>query len=158
MIKRYLLCILLALIVFAGLGMTATHTLAKDFAQDAQPVVLYFFWGDGCPHCAQQKPFLEELNQRYPNLEVRAYEIYNVPENRDLFLKMAEAVGFEARAVPTTIIGAEYWIGYSEEIAREIEAQVAACGTSSCPDAGVGIVPEDLLAPHQPPHRSLTAS
>ena len=51
-------------------------------------------------------------------------------------------MGFEARGVPTTVIGEAYWIGYSGEIAQEIEAKVAACSASGCPDAGVGIVPE----------------
>ncbi len=130
------------LLLLSSLFFTVLDIQAAPPTQEAQPVVLYFFWGDGCPHCAQQKPFLEELKGRYPNLEVRDYEIYNVPKNRDVFLQIAAEVGFEARGVPTTVIGEAYWIGYSGEIAQEIEAKVAACSASGCPDAGVGIVPE----------------
>ncbi len=132
--------ILCALLI--SLAVPLGRAEAAPPAQEAQPVVLYFFWGDGCPHCEQQKPFLEELSERYPNLEVRDYEVYNVPKNRDIFLQMAAEIGFEARGVPSTVIGEDYWIGFGGDTAQEIEAQVAACSTSGCPDAGVGIVPE----------------
>ena len=139
------------LLLLSVLVLSAHSVGAAPPQQEAEPVVLYFFWGDGCPHCAQQKPFLEELSERYPNLEVREYEIYYVEENRDLFLEMAEAVGFEARAVPTTVIGERHWVGYSEDIAQEIEAQVATCSESGCPDAGAGSVPVDATPTPVPP-------
>lgn len=108
-----------------------------------QPVIVYFFWGDGCPHCAAEKPFLENLTRRYPVVEVRAFEVWNSPENRDLFYKVAASLGFEPRAVPTTIIGERYWVGYNDQIGREIEAAVTACAAraAGCRDAGQGIVP-----------------
>ena len=28
------------------------------------------FWGDGCPHCAEAKPFLADLTKRYPQVEL----------------------------------------------------------------------------------------
>ena len=48
----------------------------------ANPVVIYFFWGDGCPHCAEAEPFLEKLAKRYPEVEIRYYEVWNNEENR----------------------------------------------------------------------------
>ena len=106
-----------------------------------QLVTVYLFWGDGCPHCAAEKPFLERLTQQSPNVEVRAFEVWNSPENRGLFYKVAVSLGFEPRAVPTTIIGERYWVGYNDQIGREIEAAVAACAASACRDAGQGIMP-----------------
>jgi len=63
------------------------------------PVTVYFFWGDGCPHCAAEKPFLEKLSQQAA-IEVRAFEVWNSPQNRDLFYKVAASLGFEPRATP----------------------------------------------------------
>jgi thiol-disulfide isomerase/thioredoxin len=31
-----------------------------------QKVELWLFWGQGCPHCAAEKPFLEELAPNTP--------------------------------------------------------------------------------------------
>jgi thiol-disulfide isomerase/thioredoxin len=117
------------------------EALADPLLQEPQPVVIYFFWGDGCPHCAAAKPFLAELAQRYPGVEVRAYEVWYSEENRALFLRMATAHGFEPSAVPTIFIGDQYWVGFAEQLAGPIEAAVAACAANGCPDAGVGVIP-----------------
>src|SRR5690606_40843078 len=69
--------------------------------QASEPVVIYFFWGDGCPHCAAAKPFLAELSQRYPGVTIRDFEVWNHEENREPFFKMTAKYGFEPTAVPT---------------------------------------------------------
>ncbi|MEJ5201147.1 MAG: thioredoxin family protein [Anaerolineales bacterium] len=113
-------------------------------AQTATPenkIVIYFFWGDGCPHCANAKPFLEELKKNHPQVEVRAYEVWYVDENQELLKKMAATYGFEATAVPTFFIGTQYWVGYNDTIKAQIEKVVNTCLVSSCPDPGTGIDP-----------------
>ncbi len=103
-------------------------------------VVIYLFWGDGCPHCAAAKPFLNQLTQRYPQVELRAYEVWYVQKNQDLFQKMTAAYGFEPQGVPTIFIGDQYWEGYSDKIGQEIEAAVQKCEENDCPDHGVGVI------------------
>ena len=115
--------------------------LSAPSAQAEQPVAIYFFWGDGCPHCAKAKPFLEELTQKYPNVEVRAFEVWYVEQNQTLFKMMAAAYGFEPTAVPTIFIGDRHWVGYAEQMAPEIEAAVATCAAQGCRDAGLGVIP-----------------
>ncbi len=61
--------------------------LAQFSAAVQHKVVIYLFWGDGCPHCAAAKPFLNDLTHRYANTELRAYEVWYVPENQELFQK-----------------------------------------------------------------------
>ncbi len=138
---------LLSVVVFAiGLGITALArpslpvVLAEPAAQTGGKVVIYFFWGDGCPHCAAQKPFLARLAQKYPGVEVREFEVWNNEKNRVPFTQMAKKFGFEPSGVPTTFIADRYWVGYEEEpIGREIEAVVASCALSGCVDAGAGV-------------------
>lgn len=119
-----------------------------------QPTYIYLFWGDGCPHCAAAEPFLEELTQRYPNVELRAYEVWYVRENQQVFTDMAAAFGFQPQGVPTIFIGERYWVGFSEHSGQDIEAVVSACVQNGCKDAGAGIVPqpavEDPPATEQP--------
>lgn len=108
---------------------------------NAQPVAIYFFWGDGCPHCAKAEPFLAALAGHYPTVELRAYEVWYNVENQQLFAQMAAAYGFEPSGVPTIFIGEHYWEGYAEPLAAEIEAAVAICVQQGCRDAGVGVIP-----------------
>ncbi len=114
---------------------------AQQPAQQAHPVAIFFFWGDGCPHCAEQKPFLKDLAERYPSVELYEYEVWYNETNQNLFQKMAKAFGFQPQAVPTTFIGKQYWSGFSAEIGTSIEAYVAECAENGCSNAGVGIIP-----------------
>ncbi len=103
--------------------------------------IIYLFWGDGCPHCAEAKPFLQQLDSSSEQVELRMYEVWYVEENRTLFTQMARAFGFEPQAVPTIFIGDQYWVGYNNQIRGEIQAAVEACLANGCPDAGAGIIP-----------------
>lgn len=130
---------ILFLMIFQGL-FSPQPVLAQSSRSD-QKVVIYLFWGDGCPHCAAAKPFLQGLSERYPTVEIRAYEVWYVPENQDLFKQMTAANGFEPHGVPTIFIGERYWEGYSDQISLEIENAVKTCSMNGCKDAGVGIIP-----------------
>jgi hypothetical protein len=103
-------------------------------------VPIYFFWGDGCPHCATQKVFLAELAARHPEAEVREFEIWYRAENRPLFLEMARRAGIQAGRVPTTFIGNRTWVGFRESMKGEMEGAVVACIRSPCVDPGRGVV------------------
>ncbi|MCX7670065.1 MAG: thioredoxin family protein [Anaerolineae bacterium] len=124
---------LIALVLVLG-------TASAVAAQGGGQTIIYFFWGDGCPHCAAAKPFLARLAQQYPGVQIRDFEVWDHPENREPFIKMAAKFGFEPSAVPTIFIGERYWVGYAEKpIGQEIEAYVASCARSGCPDAGAGV-------------------
>jgi thiol-disulfide isomerase/thioredoxin len=124
--------VLLSLLLLISPGTVEAQTTPAG--EDS--VIVYFYWGDGCPHCAAQKPFMEYLAGEYPQIEVRSYEVWYVPENLDKFFAMAAAAGFEPQAVPTTFIGEKVWAGFREDMKAEMEAQVAACLQSGCPDPG----------------------
>lgn len=126
-----------ALVVLLLLGLAPAQ---EAVAQSGGPTIIYFFWGDGCPHCAAAKPFLAQLTQKYPGVQIRDFEVWDHPENREPFIRMAAKFGFEPSAVPTIFIGERYWVGYAEKpIGQEIEAYVASCALSGCPDAGAGV-------------------
>lgn len=59
------------------------------FAQEKK-VNIYFFWGDGCSHCAHEKPFLEKLEKKYPEVKVYDFETWGNSENRNLLIKVGE--------------------------------------------------------------------
>jgi len=108
----------------------------------AEKVEIYFFWGQGCPHCAQEKPFLEELKQKYPQLEVKEFEIYNSRENQELFQKVAQVYNTQPIGVPMTFIGKDFIVGFGtkETTGKEIENLIQNCLTNVCPS------PEEILA------------
>ena len=86
---------------------------------------LYFFWGEGCPHCAAAKPFLVELQKKHPALVIISHEIYNSPENLAVLRKMAKAHGTEPTGVPTFLFNGKMFTGFSGSIAKELETAVS---------------------------------
>ena len=109
------------------LMMTCSATGFQLKAPWSRAVTIRFFWGEGCPHCAAAKPFLEKLKAKYPQLKIESYEIYKNRANLDRFEKMAKVLGKEATGVPAFFIGNMMIVGFSESIGREIEEKVRSC-------------------------------
>ena len=101
-----------------------------------EKVILYFFWGDGCPHCAKEEIYLDMLKKKYPQLEVKSYEVWHNQVNALFFSRMAESAGFLPTGVPVTFINAEVFTGFDDRKAQEIESMVQYCirNKSSCID------------------------
>jgi len=108
----------------------------------SEKVEIYFFWGQGCPHCAKEKPFLEELKQKYPQLEIKEFEVYYSEENQKLFQKVAQAYNTQPEGVPMTFIGKDFIVGFESEktTGKEIENLIQKCLQTYCPS------PTEILA------------
>jgi len=78
-------------------------------------VCLYLFWGQGCPHCAEEKPFLEELKGKYPKLEVYEFEVYYNQENVKLWGEVCKKYGLQPIGVPMTFVDGKAFVGFSRE-------------------------------------------
>ncbi len=116
-----------------------TGEIIKDLDDNPEKVTVYFFWGEGCPHCAHEKPFLEQLEQKYTELEVKSFETWGNQENAKLFSDMAKAYGTSAMGVPTTFIGNfEPIVGYGsdETTGKQIEDKVIYCIEHGCKNPG----------------------
>lgn len=100
-----------------------------------QPINAYLFYGEGCPHCAKERQFLQQLETKYPDLRVTELEIYYNQKNSLLMQNVARLLGADAGGVPFLVIGNKYIIGYAEGIySREIETRVAECLKNDCGD------------------------
>ena len=95
---------------------------------------LHFFYAENCPGCLEQKPFVEDLQRRYPELKVRIYDVWLESDNYELMLALARARGMEIATTPATAVGRHAWFGFNDRVAREIEAAVANCVAKGCPD------------------------
>ena len=69
---------------------------AKEF-----DVNLYFFRGEGCPHCAEEEKFLETIKNKYDNLTIIDYEVWYNDENAELLGKVLDAFDIKKSGVPT---------------------------------------------------------
>ena len=130
MISRKHLLPVLLLALIAAVVIPASALASPDRA--AGDVTIYFFWGDGCPHCAEEEIFLEELKKDYPQITVLDYEVWYDKDNQEILKKAADVMGFEPKGVPVTIIGEKVWIGFREQYKAEITDAVKNCIANTC--------------------------
>ena len=78
-----------------------------------ESVNIYLFYGDGCPHCAALEEYLNNEYSSDKNVTVYKYEVWNNKENQELWKKVENITGEEAKGVPYFVIGDEIYQGYS---------------------------------------------
>lgn len=121
---------------------------ASSAAVDGSPLQsygtmkIYFFWGNGCPHCAHEKEFLALINKRYPHITIESYEVWQNPANARFFSQMTKSAGIKSTGVPVTFIGQKVFVGYSEKERVEMETAILNCLEQQCID------PADRLTNH----------
>ena len=94
------------------------------FGLEEEKVKLYLFYGDGCPHCADEKEFLDSIDDKYPNLEIVKYEVWYNDENASLLSQVEEKLHVTRRGVPTTVIGKDVMVGFNTANGARIERAI----------------------------------
>ena len=100
----------------------ATETTGTE---DSKEVNLYFFRGEGCPHCEKAEQWFQSIEEEYGSyFKVVDYETWYNEDNAALMQKVAEARGETAEGVPYIIIGDKSWSGFTESYEQEILDQI----------------------------------
>jgi thiol-disulfide isomerase/thioredoxin len=137
MLKR-----LIFFLLFVALFVPGQNILAEDVFSvqnsDEEKINVYFFWGKGCPHCEEEKPFLEKLQKKYPQIVVHSYEVWESKENRDLMVEFGNKLSADVRGVPFTVIGEKYVSGWMDEsyTGAQIEDAIKCAIDNGCRDIG----------------------
>ncbi|ETB64139.1 TPA: hypothetical protein DIC38_00530 [Candidatus Nomurabacteria bacterium] len=102
----------------------------------AEELNAYFFYGQGCPHCAKEEVFLDSIKDKYPTLQINTFEVYYNKENGELMSKVSKILGVTANGVPFFVLGDKSFIGFSESVTpREIETRINECIVNTCSDS-----------------------
>ncbi|MBU0731831.1 hypothetical protein KKC88_03045 [Patescibacteria group bacterium] len=98
---------------------------------------IYLFHGDGCPHCAELKAYIEnQLIPEYPEVNLIEYEVWYDQNNASFYLEFAEAYGIDPGSVPKLFIGDKVVEGYLSETSTgtEIENHIISYQNTEYPD------------------------
>jgi cytochrome c biogenesis protein CcdA len=131
-----------------GPAFAAADGPALAAAEEPAPVVIRYFYGAECPHCARQGAEMDVWEQEL-DVEIHRYEVWHDADNRALFAQLAAAYGEEAGGVPTTFIGERVWIGFDEVAASQMREAIAACAVTGCRDplSVLGPGPDPTVGP-----------
>ena len=96
-------------------------SITKDNIDDNK-INLYLFHGAECPHCAEEREWLEKIDDEYKDyVNIYTYEVWHDKDNSNLMEEVKEEFGVSRDAVPLTIIGEKYYIGFSDTISSQME-------------------------------------
>ncbi len=106
-----------------GCGAAACPPFEGEIPEASEPSLapvpadpLLFFWGVGCPHCEDAKPFLDELSREMPTLVIERIEVRKDRVGRERFLRKVEALQIQAPGIPLFVYDQHYLVGFSEGV------------------------------------------
>lgn len=132
---------LLGLIVVISLLLMQLSLAQNSCLENAKndSKTLYFFYGDGCPHCAAAEPFLEELKTKY-NFTIVRHETWHNDTNQQAFEQFLVAYGVPKSSwgVPAFFMGSRQIIGFDnkDSIGKSLEEMVSQCLNNNCEQKG----------------------
>lgn len=116
--------------------------------QAARAEAVYFFYGDGCPHCAKEEFFLDNLTKTRSDVKVNSFEVWHNQGNLALLVEVGKVLRADISGVPFTVVGDKSLSGFlnEETTGRQIERYLDQCKFDGCRDI-VGEVIQDLRNP-----------
>lgn len=93
-----------------------------EVQEEDNRVKIYFFRGEGCPHCADAEEFFNSIEEEYGKYyKILDYETWYNSDNAALLQKVGEARNEEISGVPYILIGDKSWSGYNDSFADDIK-------------------------------------
>jgi len=117
----------------------ASHSV---LAAASEQVNVYFFYGNGCPHCIKEEAFLESFKAKYPEVSIRSFEVRGSQKNRQILADIGKKLDVNISGVPFTLIGDKYFIGWYDEksTGAAIEEAVYNALVGDCRDIGKEVI------------------
>jgi glutaredoxin len=121
MTKKWFLIILFLIFIFGNFNFSLAQV---------EKTQINFFYSAICPHCKAEKEFLKTLQEKYPEIEIKEYEVFYDTNNQKIlneFYDKYTVLNNEKGYVPITFTPTKYFIGFNEQIGKEIEGCIKEC-------------------------------
>ncbi len=105
-ITSALIIVLLALTVVTPVFSETAS--ASDSATNQ--ITVYFFYGNGCPHCALVEPLIDSLAVKYPQVSFLRLEVWYDSANKALYDQFNAQYGVQNPVVPEVFVGGQVLI------------------------------------------------
>ncbi|MGA7798455.1 MAG: thioredoxin family protein [Methanoregula sp.] len=95
-------------------------------AASASDNIVYYFYGQGCPHCANISPFMENITKKYPDVDIRKLEVWYNQTNQQVYAQVNAEAGISTPpGVPEIVIGKTVLVG-DKDIPTKLEGYLQA--------------------------------
>ncbi len=108
-----------------GQGSTMPDVDLSNVTKEKGKVNVYFFYGQGCPHCAKEHEFWQSIEEEYGDMyNIYTFETWYNEDNNRLMKVFGEAMGDTVKGVPYTVVGEKGFIGFAESQGNNIIAAI----------------------------------
>jgi thiol-disulfide isomerase/thioredoxin len=109
----------------------------EKIEEEKEPVELYLFYSNSCPHCSEEEEFLADYIENNPNkVNVNYLEVSTDPDNGKIMSKVGAKLSKDVRGVPFTVIGKETISGFgsANTTGVKISEAIDKCYEEGCED------------------------
>ena len=99
---------------------------ANTAEENTNEVSVYFFRGQGCPHCEEAEEWFKSIEEEHGSkFKIVDYETWYNEDNKEIFRKVLKARNEyvsddESLGVPYIVVGNKSWNGFAENYSSEI--------------------------------------
>ncbi len=80
---------------------------------------IYLFYGDGCPHCAEEEEWFKTYLEKNKNIKIHRYEVWYDKDNQEKYSKVHEILNDKSNGIPYLIIGESVISGFDKDLTPE---------------------------------------
>lgn len=80
---------------------------------------IYLFYGDGCPHCAEEEEWFKTYLEKNKNIKIHRYEVWYDTDNQEKYSKVHEILNDKSNGIPYLIIGESVISGFDKDLTPE---------------------------------------
>lgn len=125
-------CALVFLVIFINIGkkqVNAENKIEYNSSVDDitfnDKVNIYFFWGNGCPHCKEESAFFNKIYNDYSQyFNIYSFEVWYNESNASLMQKFAKELDETPKGVPYLIIGNKSFVGFNSSMEDSIKEEI----------------------------------
>ena len=127
--KKKLIIFITILALFFPLNIFALSKSYQDVVSEITgteveegKVNFYLFRGEGCPHCRDEEAWLRNIKEDYKDyVNFYDFEVWYDENNAKMMDQVKEKLGVTQKGVPFTVIGDDYFVGYSDSYSELME-------------------------------------
>lgn len=125
-IGAFLLVIALIILILFIIYKSSTPENENSNNTEDKTVTAYIFRRDNCPYCENAIEYFLSIEELFPYLEIKAYEVSDYPANRNLMNAVSQELGIETRnSVPLIVIGSYSLRGFSINYRETLNNEIA---------------------------------
>lgn len=121
--KKSIVLLIISLFLFIPIDINAGISSINPGNNSTNDLTIYLFYSKTCSHCKKEMEWLDKYKNEKSGIKLEYYEI---SDNDKLLTSVRKSLNIKNSYVPLTVIGSDYFIGYNDDIKKQMEEAVDA--------------------------------